>query len=91
VDKALLPDLIGNEYYWHQLVGLEVVSVLQDGTSRLGVVDSLLETGANDVLVIKGDFDSLDREERLIPYSNEFVKSIDLEKQIITVVWDPEF
>jgi 16S rRNA processing protein RimM len=41
--------------------------------------------------VIKGDFDSLDREERLIPYSNEFVKSIDLEKQRITVVWDPEF
>ena len=45
---------------------------------RLGVVKSLLETGANDVLVIKGDTESIDREERLIPYVEQFVTQVDM-------------
>ena len=58
---------------------------------RLGVVKSLLETGANDVLVVKGDSQSIDREERLIPYVDEFVVKIDLAEQRIDVNWDPGF
>jgi len=55
------------------------------------VVKSLLETGANDVLVIAGDTDSIDREERLVPYVDQFVTKIDLATKTIDVIWDPEF
>ena len=50
-----------------------------------------METGANDVLVVKGDKESLDREERLIPYTEQFVIRVDLEARKIEVDWDPEF
>ena len=52
---------------------------------------SLLETGANDVLVVVGDAQSVDREERLIPYAEQFVTRIDIENGTIDVVWGPEF
>jgi 16S rRNA processing protein RimM len=55
------------------------------------MVKSLLETGANDVLVIKGDTDSIDREERLIPYVEQFVTQVDMTAKKIDVIWDPEF
>ena len=91
VEKSLLPSLKSAEYYWHQLVGLQVFSQEQGAELRLGIVDSLLETGANDVLVVIGDKDSIDREERLIPYSEEFVVRVDLSECRIDVVWDPNF
>ena len=52
---------------------------------------SLLETGANDVLVIEGDSESVDREERLIPYAEQFISKIDLQRGMIDVIWDPDF
>jgi len=52
---------------------------------RLGTVDHLLETGANDVLVVKSERD------RLIPYVPERVHKVDLEKRSIIVDWDPRF
>ena len=55
------------------------------------MVKSLLETGANDVLVVEGDAQSVDREERLIPYAEQFVTSIDVENGTIGVIWDPGF
>jgi len=58
---------------------------------RLGYVDSLMETGANDVLVVKGDDQSLDQEERLIPYIDQFVLNVDLGAGKIEVDWDPAF
>ena len=73
------------------MVGLQVFSQEQGAELRLGIVDSLLETGANDVLVVRGDKDSIDREERLIPYSEEFVVKVDLSECRIDVVWDPNF
>ena len=91
VDKSQLPELNREEFYWHQLEGLAVVSHFEDRKIRLGVVKSLLETGANDVLVIAGDTDSIDREERLIPYVDQFVTKIDMATQTIDVIWDPEF
>ena len=62
-----------------------------DSIQRLGKVSSMLETGANDVLVIGGDAENIDREERLIPYAEQFVTNIDLQTQTIDVIWDPEF
>lgn len=89
VEKSRFPELEQGEYYWHQLEGLTVMTC--QGDIRLGVVDSLMETGANDVLVVKGDKTSLDREERLIPYTEQFVLGVDLDVGRINVDWDPEF
>ena len=91
VDKALLPDLSNQEFYWHQLEGLAVTSHFEGQEIRMGVVKSLLETGANDVLVVEGDAQSVDRQERLIPYAEQFVTSIDVENGTIDVIWDPDF
>ena len=91
VDKGNFPDLNTDDYYWHQLEGLAVIAHHEDQQVRLGVVKSILETGANDVLVVKGDSESIDREERLIPYVDEFVVKVDLAKQKIDVNWDPAF
>ena len=71
------------EYYWADLVGLEVRTV---GGVDLGRVESLFETGANDVIVVQGD------RERLIPYIwQQVVRDVDLEAGVMLVDWDPEF
>lgn len=89
VDSAELPALPEGEYYWHQLEGLEVVT---DDEIVLGKVDHLIETGANDVLVVRATEASLDDRERLIPYlPDQVVTTIDLDKNRMTVAWDPEF
>jgi len=119
VDSALFPSLANDEYYWHQLEGLQVVSVYDGGEHRLGRVTKLLETGANDVLVVKGKAEglaedagveensgkdqdpsvqdlgaqekSVDNRERLIPYIDSVVMSVNLDQKQIIVDWDPEF
>ena len=91
VQKTVLPSLKVDDYYWYQLVGLNVFNEYQGEQARLGTVNSLLETGANDVLLVKGDGDSVDRKERLIPYSDEFVIKVDIVQQKIIVSWDPEY
>ncbi|UWN51421.1 Ribosome maturation factor RimM [Alcanivorax sp. ALC70] len=64
---------------------------LDDGRD-LGRVHGLMETGANDVLVVRGDADSLDRQERLLPWTpGEVVRAVDLEAGELRVDWDPEF
>lgn len=88
VEKAILPALETGEYYWYQLQGLSVVNT--EGI-RLGRVATLMETGANDVLVVQGDADSLDQQERLIPYAEQFVLGVDLDTRQIEVDWDPDF
>lgn len=92
VERDQLPALEAGEYYWSQLEGLAVISEYDGQTYQLGKVVKLMETGANDVLVVKGDSDSLDQQERLVPYVPEqFIKSIDLEAGEIRVDWDPDF
>lgn len=82
---SALPPLPEGEYYWHQLVGLSVYSA----ETWLGEVVELLETGANDVLVVR-EPDS--GRERLIPYLPEqVVTRINLAERRMDVDWDPEF
>ncbi len=84
-----LPKLDEGEYYWHQLEGLSVT------TSKgvlLGKVSYLIETGSNDVLVVRGCEGSVDGKERLIPYlPGQVVKGVDLHTGEIEVDWDPDF
>jgi len=85
IERDQLPVLGKNEYYWADLIGLEVQSLNGD---VLGRVDHLLETGANDVLVVV----SADKQEELIPYLlGDVVKKVDLEKGFIQVDWNPDY
>ena len=75
-----------------ELEGLAVFTQFGGQRQCLGRVSKLFETGANDVLVVVGDAESIDLRERLIPYVPEqFVLGIDLEAGEILVDWDPEF
>ena len=93
IPSAELPKLAPDEFYWRQLEGLQVVTDdPQRGHLVLGKVDHLLETGANDVLVVKGDGQSIDQRERLIPYlPGSVVREVDLAARTIEVDWDPDF
>ena len=88
VDAVHLPSLDRDTYYWRDLTGCRVLTV--EGVD-LGVVDSLMATGANDVVVIRGDADSLDRRERLVPFIRQTVLQVDLNRRVVQVDWDPEF
>lgn len=84
IDAGMLPEPEEGEYYWRDLIGLKVET--EQGVT-LGLVDYLLETGANDVLIVKDG-----EKERLIPFlQGQFVKKIDLESSLMIVDWDPEF
>jgi 16S rRNA processing protein RimM len=92
VERSLLPELDDGEYYWSQLQGLAVYTQFAGSRQRLGIVSKILETGANDVLVVASDAGSIDQRERLLPYVPEqFVLSVDLVAGEILVDWDPEF
>jgi 16S rRNA processing protein RimM len=83
IRRDQLPAPEPGEYYWSDLQGLEVVTEKGDS---LGRVDHLIETGANDVLVVKGD------RERLIPFvMQQVVTRVDLGAGTIQVDWDKDF
>ena len=78
-----LPVLQQDEYYWRDLIGCRVMNA--EGED-FGVVDSMMETGVNDVLVVKGE------RERLIPFTQgHAVLKVDLSAAEITVDWDADF
>lgn len=88
-----LPVLANDEYYWHQLEGLQVWAVNTENSEEqfLGKVSHLLETGSNDVIVVKACAGSIDKQERLLPYRPEVVLNIDLDASTMKVDWDLEF
>ena len=81
VNRAELPEVEEGHYYWSDLEGLKV----EDRDGRvLGSVAYLLETGANDVMVVKGD-----GRETLVPFlTGEVIKRVDLAAGIISVDWE---
>ena len=94
VPREELPELPEGDYYWHQLQGLKVYTIQSESAERvlLGQVSHLIETGANDVLVVKKCKGSLDSRERLVPYLlDQVVKMVDMSEGSIDVDWDPEF
>ncbi|WNL42769.1 ribosome maturation factor RimM [Halomonas sp. PAMB 3264] len=87
--KSVLPILADDEYYWHELEGLNVFT--RSG-ERLGQISYLFETGANDVIVVRGDSEAIDKRERLLPYlPDDVVLDIDLVEGRMIVDWDSEF
>jgi 16S rRNA processing protein RimM len=83
VRPGQLAALAPGEYYWSELIGLKVITT--EGV-ELGVVEKLLETGSNDVLVVQGE------RERLLPYlPGSVVMEVDKTAGVMRVDWDPEF
>lgn len=84
IHEQQLPNLQQDEYYWRDLIGLRVIN---HENINFGVVDHLIETGANDVLVVKDK-----TQERLIPFEQQHtIQQIDLDAGEIRVEWDADF
>ncbi len=90
VNSAVLPELSEDEFYWRELFGMKVITTKG---YDLGEVSDILETGSNDVLVVKANLrDAFGQKERLIPFLEEqVIINIDREAQRIEVDWDPGF
>lgn len=86
--KDELPDLADDEYYWTDLVGL---TVYNEQNECLGVVKNLFETGANDVMTVAPSAISIDGDERLIPWHNRIIKTIDLSAKMLIVAWEKDY
>jgi 16S rRNA processing protein RimM len=84
IKKSQLKPADEDEFYWTDLMGLEVVNLKGD---VLGQVDHMMETGANDVLVVKGKGQKV-----LIPFVlDHVIKQVDLETKHIQVDWEADY
>jgi 16S rRNA processing protein RimM len=90
VNSTALPELDEDEYYWRDLVGMQVIT---EKGYNLGVVTELLETGSNDVLVVKANSnDAFGQQERLLPFlEGSVIIRVDKADKQIVVDWDPGF
>ena len=83
VPRSRLPKPDEDEYYWSDLIGLDVVT---PSGELLGVVDNLLETGANQVLCVRGA-----EQEILIPFIPQVIQQVDLEGKVICADWQADY
>lgn len=82
VPRSALPAPAQGEYYWTDLIGLSVVN--RNGAD-LGRVAEIFSTGANDVVVVRGD------RERLIPFVEPVLLGVELERGRLLVDWEPDY
>jgi 16S rRNA processing protein RimM len=82
IPRRLLQALAPGEFYWADLIGLEVVTLSGE---TLGVVEDLLETGGGAVLALGGE------ERRLLPFSEPVVRAVDCVAGRIVVDWEKDF
>lgn len=83
VHRHQFPDLKRGQFYWADLIGLEVRT---ETGLVLGTLSEMMETGANDVMEVVGD------RSRLIPFVvGEYVKTVNLDEGFLIVDWDPDF
>lgn len=83
VPRGDLPELDdANEFYWSDLIGLVVTN--QQGIN-FGTISDVFETGANDVIVVKG------KVERLIPFAEHTVIDVDIANRTMLVDWDEDY
>jgi 16S rRNA processing protein RimM len=77
IPQSELPELDEDTYYWYDLIGIEVVTMTGE---FLGRIESIIETGSNDVYVVKSN-----EKEVLIPALESVVLDIDLEHKRMQV------
>jgi 16S rRNA processing protein RimM len=83
VPRSSLPQQGSGEFYWSDLIGLAVVNEIG---VQLGTVSNLLDTGANQVLSVKGDSGDI-----LIPFVASAIKRVDLKNRTILVDWSADY
>ena len=90
VPRSSFPQAGDGEYYWVDLIGLQVVN--REGLD-LGQVRDLMSTGPQTVLVIESSSSSDDAKpvERMIPFVSAFIDGVDLAGKCITVDWQPDY
>jgi 16S rRNA processing protein RimM len=86
VPREQLPAAAKGEFYWADLIGLKVVNAEQD---ELGRVARIVQTGANDVLVVAGD--GGDEREILIPFIAGAIKEVDVAAGVMLVDWGRDY
>ncbi len=86
VPREQLPGAAAGEFYWADLIGLKVVNGEQH---EFGRVARIMQTGANDVLVVVGDKDH--ERETLIPFIASAIKRVDLTAGVISVDWGRDY
>lgn len=79
LSREQFPPTEDDEYYWQDLLGLQVIT---DNGITLGHIHDILETGANDVYLVKNEQTG---QEYLIPAIADVVASIDLATGIMTI------
>lgn len=85
--REALPEPAEGEYYWGDLVGLDVVD---EAGEALGTVAGLLSTGVHDVLKVR-DGEGKEAAERLIPFVAAYVLDVDLSARRIRVNWQKDW
>lgn len=92
VNQSSLPKASDDEYYWSELIGLKVFNTSDE---CLGAVHSLFETGAHDILVLRPSSESIDDNERLIPWHAQTVLQVvrpsETETGKILVDWERDY
>jgi len=79
IGKESLPDLPDGEYYWNEILGMEVET--EEG-KHIGRIKEILPTGAHDVYVVQGE-----RREIFLPAVEGVIRSINREKKVVKVAW----
>ena len=87
-DKKYFPDSAEDEFLWSELVGL---NVLNKQGENLGKVDKMFETGAHSIMVVAPTSDSIDAEQRLIPWHKQTVEDVELSQGQMIVDWERDF
>jgi 16S rRNA processing protein RimM len=82
VPREQLPQARPGEYYWADLIGLAVVNTAEQA---LGRIEGVMQTGANDVLVVQGE------RERLIPFIAGVIREVDPAAGVVRVDWSAEY
>src|SRR5688572_9358380 len=88
VPRSSFPTAGDDEYYWVDLIGLQVVN--REGVA-LGTVRELLATGPQTTLVLDAQEEGGKPVERMVPFVSAFVDKVDLPGRLITVDWQPDY
>ncbi len=92
IQPSQLKKLASSDFYWRDLEGLSVVNL---DNKVVGSVSHLIETGANDVMVVKLSAEQIEQrkiKEMMIPYLiDSVIKKVDLDEKVIQVDWDDDY
>jgi len=82
INRNDLPEISSDSYYWADLIGFQVI---RGDSENIGVLDSFIETGSNDVMVVVGK----NNNRNLIPFINrDVIKTVDMKGKVIIVDWN---